>query len=334
MSPSWEDVWEWGQNYVANKLAEASVEDPLAEQVAAAEGELADAESLASQIGDELMGLVADLIGITDARKCITEGDIGACVQTALNFVPWGKLFKAAKVAVKAVGVGRRLVEARDRVKAARVALDSVRRENAKLRQAAAEAKQAAIAAAKKKADAAAARARALAQKQKAELSAAKAKRAKAAKAKKTDEQQQITKRRQAGTTRGGGGGRGSAAETAAGAEAAGAASAGDHIVLGLKNFGLEETAGKVGGRTLPSDPAWQDTLRAAVGNPSTRFTVSLDGMSGSSTYSQVISAAQRGVAGAGGYTGWEMAQLYPAGRLGDTTFLRGGSVVENPFTP
>ena len=80
------------------------------------------------------------------------------------------------------------------------------------------------------------------------------------------------------------------------------------------------------------SDPAWQATLADAVGNRATRFTVSLDGMSGTSTYSQVMNAAQRGAAGAGSCTDWEIAQLYPAGRLGDTTFLRGGSVVENPF--
>jgi len=28
-----------------------------------------------------------------------------------LNAVPWGKMFKAAKVAIKAIGVGKRLVE-------------------------------------------------------------------------------------------------------------------------------------------------------------------------------------------------------------------------------
>jgi hypothetical protein len=38
------------------------------------------------------------------------------------------------------------------------------------------------------------------------------------------------------------------------------------------------------------------------------------------------------GAAGTGGYTDWEMAQLYQGGRLSDTTFMRGGSVVDNPF--
>lgn len=108
----------------------------------------------------------------------------------------------------------------------------------------------------------------------------------------------------------------------------------GDHIVLGLKNQGLEATAGKVGGRTLLKDPAWQDTLRSAVADPSTKFTVSLDGLSGSSPYSQVMSGAQRGLGGAGSYTDWELAQLYQGGRLGDVTFVKGGVPVPNPFKP
>lgn len=61
---------------------------------------------------------------------------------------------------------------------------------------------------------------------------------------------------------------------------------------------------------------------------------MSLDGFSGSSAYSQVMGAAQRGAGGAGGYTDWEMAQLYQAGRLADTTFVRGGVTIPNPFAP
>jgi RHS repeat-associated protein len=119
------------------------------------------------------------------------------------------------------------------------------------------------------------------------------------------------------------------AAETAAKA-----ATEGDHIVLGLRAHGLEGTAGKMGGRTLLDDPEWMASLQKAIGNPSTKFTVSLDGMSGSSTYSQVMGAAQRGAGSSGGYTDWEMAQLFQAGRLPDVTFLRGGSIVPNPWAP
>src|SRR5690606_2938842 len=88
---------------------------------------------------------------------------------------------------------------------------------------------------------------------------------------------------------------------------AANAAADGDHIVLGLRG-GLDETAAKVGGRTLLKDPEWRATLQRGIADPSTKFTVSLDGMSGSSVYQQVMGAAGRGASGAGGATDWEMA--------------------------
>jgi hypothetical protein len=106
----------------------------------------------------------------------------------------------------------------------------------------------------------------------------------------------------------------------------------GDHIVLGLRNYGLEQTAAKVGGRTLLNDPDWMATLQKGIGNSSTRFTVSTDGMSGSSTYSQIMSAAQRGAAGTGSFTDWEMAQLFAGSRLPDVNFVGGGIPIENPF--
>ena len=117
---------------------------------------------------------------------------------------------------------------------------------------------------------------------------------------------------------------------------AANGAAQGDHIVLGLRDFGLKDTASKVGGRTLLKDDDWMSSLRAAIDDPSTKFTVSLDGMSGSSTYAQVMNAVQRGAgAGTKGWaTDWEMLQLHEAGRLPGVTFMRGGSVVENPWAP
>lgn len=105
-----------------------------------------------------------------------------------------------------------------------------------------------------------------------------------------------------------------------------------DHIVLGLNAFGLEQTAAQVGGRTLMSDSNWKTTLINALANPSTKLTVSLDGMAGASAYSKVMSAAQKGMGPAAQPTNWEMAQLYQAGRLKDATFMEGGKVVPNPF--
>ena len=117
---------------------------------------------------------------------------------------------------------------------------------------------------------------------------------------------------------------------------AAEATAAGDHIVLGLERHGLEQTATEVGGRTLLNDVNWQTTLQTAVGDPSTRFTVSLDGVSGSSAYSQFMNAAQQGVAPGASPFNWEMGQLYQAGRHLDATFVGdlGKTAIPNPFGP
>lgn len=48
----------------------------------------------------ELLAIAADIIGLTDAKKCVMEGDIVACVMTALSFTPgrlFGMVFKLAK---------------------------------------------------------------------------------------------------------------------------------------------------------------------------------------------------------------------------------------------
>lgn len=102
--------------------------------------------------------------------------------------------------------------------------------------------------------------------------------------------------------------------------------------MLGLRAFDLEGTAAKAGGRTLLDDPVWRETLQKAVWDPSTKFTVSLDGLGGASTSGKALGAAQRGARGAGGATDWELSLLYQHGRLADTTFMRGGKAVENPF--
>ena len=102
------------------------------------------------------------------------------------------------------------------------------------------------------------------------------------------------------------------------GAEAGAAeasAAGGEHIVLGLRNFGLGETAGKVRGTHLLDNPDWMNALGDAIRNPNTRVTVSLEGFEGSSTYSQVMGAVQRWMGPAARYTEWEVAQLYQAGK-------------------
>lgn len=50
--------------------------------------------------------------------------------------------------------------------------------------------------------------------------------------------------------------------------------------------------------------------------------------------FNQVMSAAQRGLGGTGGYTDWEISQLYQSGRLSDATLWSGGRTIPNPFGP
>jgi hypothetical protein len=111
------------------------------------------------------------------------------------------------------------------------------------------------------------------------------------------------------------------------------AAASGEHIVLGLRNFGLEATAAQVGGRTLLKDPNWMTTLRDAISVPATRFTVSLRGLSGASPYEKVMNAVQQGIGPRASPLNWELAQLYQAGRMHAVKFLDdAGKLVSNPF--
>jgi len=77
----------------------------------------------------------------------------------------------------------------------------------------------------------------------------------------------------------------------------------------------------------------WRVAFMEAVGNPATRFTVSLDGLVGATTEEQVMTAAAQGAANPGRFNfAWELSQLYQAGRLSAVTFMRAGKTVPNPF--
>ncbi|WP_371617591.1 polymorphic toxin-type HINT domain-containing protein [Streptomyces sp. NBC_00454] len=65
---------------------------------------------------DEVIDIVGDLIGYNDARDCFTKGDVMACINTALNFVPWGKLFKAVKIGIKAFKIYKEVNKAYDAI--------------------------------------------------------------------------------------------------------------------------------------------------------------------------------------------------------------------------
>jgi hypothetical protein len=82
------------------------------------------------------------------------------------------------------------------------------------------------------------------------------------------------------------------------------------------------------------NDTSWQTSLQTALADGNTTITVSLDGVSGSSTYSQFMGAAQRGLSADPTPFNWEMGQIYQAGRQGSVQFTQGGQIVRNPFQP
>ncbi|MGW6688121.1 polymorphic toxin-type HINT domain-containing protein, partial [Streptomyces sp. NPDC054961] len=81
-----------------------------------ANSNVAKAKKKRDQLIDEVVDMVGDLIGYNDARDCFTKGDVMACINTALNFVPWGKLFKAVKIGIKAFKIYKEVNKAYDAI--------------------------------------------------------------------------------------------------------------------------------------------------------------------------------------------------------------------------
>ncbi|MER7822688.1 polymorphic toxin-type HINT domain-containing protein [Streptomyces sp. NPDC096097] len=81
--------------------------------------ELNKAKKKRDELKHAVVDLVLDLIGYNDARDCFTKGDVMACINTALNAVPWGKLAKAIKIGIKAFKIYKELNKAYDAVNAA-----------------------------------------------------------------------------------------------------------------------------------------------------------------------------------------------------------------------
>lgn len=59
-----------------------------------AEEEVAEAESAYEELDEELLQLLKELIGLADAERCLTEGDVVACLWTVAEFIPWAKAGK------------------------------------------------------------------------------------------------------------------------------------------------------------------------------------------------------------------------------------------------
>ncbi|MDA2811076.1 Hint domain-containing protein [Nocardiopsis sp. RSe5-2] len=97
-----------------------------------AEQELADAEQQLEDAGydevyDALIEVVADIVGWTDAKKCITEGDIIACLTTIVGLSPWGKGLKLIKNSGKILKLWNRFRKAKKARDAAKKLVDKAR---------------------------------------------------------------------------------------------------------------------------------------------------------------------------------------------------------------
>ncbi|MGW4164701.1 polymorphic toxin-type HINT domain-containing protein [Streptomyces sp. NPDC004788] len=84
-----------------NAAKQAAAAEALRQKQAADEA-LAKAKQEREELMSKIVDVVGDLIGFNDARDCFTKGDVMGCINTALNFVPWSKVFKAVKVGIKA----------------------------------------------------------------------------------------------------------------------------------------------------------------------------------------------------------------------------------------
>lgn len=81
-----------------------------------ANNHVANTKKKRDKLINEVVDMVGDLIGYNDARDCFTKGDAMACINTALNFVPWGKLLKAVQVGIKAVMIYKEVNKAYDAI--------------------------------------------------------------------------------------------------------------------------------------------------------------------------------------------------------------------------
>ncbi|MFJ2782274.1 MULTISPECIES: polymorphic toxin-type HINT domain-containing protein [unclassified Kitasatospora] len=119
------------------------------EQKAGAEKVRNEGKRKRDEIVHQVVDLIGDLIGFNDARDCFTKGDVMACVNTALNAVPWGKLFKAVKVGIKAFKIYKEIDKAYDMIRSGERAMADAEKAIVRANTAAAEARAAERAAAK-----------------------------------------------------------------------------------------------------------------------------------------------------------------------------------------
>ncbi|MFI1941081.1 RHS repeat-associated core domain-containing protein [Streptomyces purpureus] len=109
-----------GRGNIGNTVQKTKADATAAAQAAKTASAVAAAAKKKQQgLKRQLINLVADVLGITDAVNCFTKGDVMGCFNTALNAVPWGKLAKAIKAGYKALKIWQALRKADAAVKEA-----------------------------------------------------------------------------------------------------------------------------------------------------------------------------------------------------------------------
>ena len=106
-----------------------------------------------------------------------------------------------------------------------------------------------------------------------------------------------------------------------------------EHVVLGLRNQGLAETAERIGAKHfLEGD--FREAVVAAAKNPKVKISVVLDGLDGATPKLKVMNAVQDGLGNgmANSFTNWELSILSKYGRLPGVDFYLNGKLIKNPF--
>ncbi|MFE4971491.1 RHS repeat-associated core domain-containing protein [Kitasatospora sp. NPDC056651] len=87
-------------------------EDDTKNKKDAADQALRASKHKRDELVHKVVDIVGDLIGFNDARDCFTKGDVMGCINTALNVVPWGKIFKVVKVFIQATKIYKEIEKA------------------------------------------------------------------------------------------------------------------------------------------------------------------------------------------------------------------------------
>ncbi|MER6299585.1 RHS repeat-associated core domain-containing protein [Kitasatospora sp. NPDC001539] len=139
----------WSPPTLAN-LPKPTAEEQAAERRKdAADKVVNEAKHKREELVHKVVDVVGDLIGFNDARDCFTKGDVMGCINTALNALPWGKIFKAIKVGIQALKIYKEINKAYDAIRAGERAAKEAEAAYVTAKTAASEARAAEAAAAK-----------------------------------------------------------------------------------------------------------------------------------------------------------------------------------------